>query len=235
MAKTSSPASFQSVLQLSDVARAYTEGAAPVPVLHGVNLAVNAGESVAIIGPSGSGKSTLLHVAGLLDSPTSGTVTVNGTPTAGLSDDALSTLRNKTMGFVYQFHHLLREFTALENVLIPAQIGACRGGEDPTTRATQLLQAVGLGHRLHHFPSQLSGGEQQRVAIARALMNKPALLLADEPTGNLDPRTADDVVDMLFHLVKTEGLALLIVTHNPALAARCTRTLSMAEGHLQTA
>jgi lipoprotein-releasing system ATP-binding protein len=220
------------VLQLENITRSYTEGATTVPVLHGVNLALAAGQSVAIVGPSGSGKSTLLHVAGLLDTPTSGTVKVRGQIIAGLKDDALSALRNSTMGFVYQFHHLLREFTALENVLIPYRIAPWGPLEEAETRAYHLLEKVGLGHRLTHSPSQLSGGEQQRVAIARALMNKPALLLADEPTGNLDPHTAEEVTNMLFGLIQTEGLAMLVVTHNTALAARCSQILTMHDGVL---
>ena len=216
------------LLELRDIQRHYGD----VHVLNGVNLSVKAGESVAIVGPSGSGKSTLLHVAGLLDSPDSGKVLLQGKDVAKLGDDAKAALRNSSCGFVYQFHHLLREFTALENVLIPSRIAGGRGDE---TRARQLLQAVGLGARLQHLPSQLSGGEQQRVAIARALMNKPALLLADEPTGNLDPHTAETVADLLFGLMREEGMAALMVTHNPSLAARCDRVLTMHEGVLTDA
>ncbi len=199
-------------------------------ILQGVNLTIHQGEAVAIVGPSGSGKSTLLHVAGLLDSPDQGRVVLNGQDVGKLRDDARAKLRNQACGFVYQFHHLLREFTALENVILPSTIGGKRA-EAP--RATALLQAVGLGHRLHHLPSQLSGGEQQRVAIARALMNRPALLLADEPTGNLDPHTAEAVTEVLFNLIAQAGMAALIVTHNPILAARCHRQFTMYEGVLQ--
>jgi lipoprotein-releasing system ATP-binding protein len=207
-------------------------GSAPLPVLNGVNITLHAGETLAIVGPSGSGKSTLLHVLGLLDAPTSGTLELAGQPVAALNDNARAALRRTTCGFVYQHHHLLREFTALENVLIPALIGGGKATPAHTARAESLLAQVGLAARLHHLPSQLSGGEQQRVAIARALMNSPKVLLADEPTGNLDPHTAEAVADVLFNLAATAGLAAILVTHNPALAARCTRTLTMAGGRL---
>jgi lipoprotein-releasing system ATP-binding protein len=213
------------LLALEGITRHFGE----TQILSGVDLTLQPGEAVAIVGPSGSGKSTLLHVAGLLDVPNHGRVVLNGQDTARLSDDARAQRRNQTCGFVYQFHHLLREFTALENVALPASIG---GQQPDLARAKNLLAAVGLGHRLHHLPTQLSGGEQQRVAIARALMNRPALLLADEPTGNLDPHTAEAVTDLLFQLIAQEGMAALIVTHNPALAARCHRVLTMQEGHL---
>jgi lipoprotein-releasing system ATP-binding protein len=199
-------------------------------ILQGVNLTIQTGEAVAIVGPSGSGKSTLLHVAGLLDSPDEGRVVLQGQDVGKLRDDTRASLRNQSCGFVYQFHHLLREFTAVENVVLPSMI---EGKRAEVPRATALLQAVGLGHRLHHLPGQLSGGEQQRVAIARALMNRPALLLADEPTGNLDPHTAQEVTELLFRLIAQEGMAALIVTHNPALAARCHRQFTMHEGVLQ--
>jgi lipoprotein-releasing system ATP-binding protein len=222
------------VLKLANIQRHYGEGTARVNVLHGVNLTVRAGEAVAIIGPSGSGKSTLLHVAGLLDTPDSGDVAIAGKQAAKLTDDQRAQLRGQSMGFVYQHHHLLKEFTALENVMMPSLIRKSNI-DDRTSkeRAESLLQAVGLKTRANHFPTQMSGGEQQRAAIARALMNNPQLLLADEPTGNLDPNTAEGVADMLFKLVKTEKLALLIVTHNPALAKRCHRTLHMNDGILK--
>ncbi len=203
-----------------------------VRVLNGTNLTLNAGEAVAIIGPSGSGKSTLLHVAGLLDAPNGGQVRINGTAITATTDDARAALRNQQCGFIYQFHHLLREFTALENVLMPNQIGGKLNAAEATTRAQELLSSVGLAKRISHFPHQLSGGEQQRVAIARALMNRPALLLADEPTGNLDPHTAEEVTELLFNLISKEQMAALIVTHNPTLAARCHRVLHMHEGVL---
>lgn len=217
------------VLELKGIARWYGDGDTRVEVLKGSELAIPAGTSVAIVGPSGSGKSTLLHVAGLLDKPNAGHVLVQGQDIGKLGDDAVAALRNATCGFVYQFHHLLREFTALENVLMPAKIS---GKPVDLGRAEALLEKVGLGKRMSHYPSQLSGGEQQRVAIARALMNQPKLLLADEPTGNLDPHTAEEVVSMLFNLVKSEGMSALIVTHNMELAARCDVQLRMDEGHL---
>lgn len=224
-------AAGDSVLRLTGIGRWYDEGAGRVEVLRGVNLAIPAGKSVAIVGPSGSGKSTLLHVAGLLDKPDTGEVLVGGVNVAGLGDDAVAKLRNERCGFVYQFHHLLREFTALENVMMPALIGG-KADKAARERAEGLLTTVGLGHRMAHYPSQLSGGEQQRVAIARALMNKPKLLLADEPTGNLDPHTAEEVILMLFKLIKDEGMSALIVTHNMELAARCDVALRMDDGHL---
>ena len=217
------------LLTLTNISRWYGDGTARIHVLENLNFSISAGESVAITGPSGSGKSTLLHVAGLLDKPNAGEVWVEGVRADTLSDTHHASIRNQRFGFVYQHHHLLREFTALENVTMPARIAGAHHGERSAaiSRATMLLQQVGLAHRLSHYPSQLSGGEQQRVAIARALMNKPALLLADEPTGNLDPHTADTVTDILFNLIEQEGMAALIVTHNPALAKRCSRTVKI--------
>ncbi len=217
------------LLALEGITRTYGVGATATPVLHGTTLTVKAGDAVAIVGPSGSGKSTLLHIAGLLDRPDAGVVRFQGQDVAKLNDDALAALRNTTCGFVYQFHHLLREFTAIENVMMPALMRAKPGVTKPRARAEKLLASVGLRARAEHYPSQLSGGEQQRVALARALMNAPQLLLADEPTGNLDPHTADQVTDMLFELIEKEKLAALIVTHNTALAQRCHRTLKMRE------
>ncbi|MCP5405791.1 MAG: ABC transporter ATP-binding protein [Pseudomonadaceae bacterium] len=214
------------VLELAGIKRWYGQGTGKVKVLDGLDLTLHAGEAVAIVGPSGSGKSTLLHVAGLLDKPNAGTVKVAGKNTHGLPDAALSRMRNQSMGFVYQHHHLLREFSALENVMMPGRIGLSDNGmKGLTERAAALLEQVGLKHRMEHYPSQLSGGEQQRVAIARALMNKPAVLLADEPTGNLDPHTAESVTELLFRLIKQEGMAALIVTHNMELAGRCKRVV----------
>ena len=225
-------ADSKAVLELRGIGRWYGEGEGRVEVLTGVDMAIPAGTSVAIVGPSGSGKSTLLHVAGLLDRPDAGTLSVQGVRVwgyEGMRDDELARLRNSTFGFVYQFHHLLREFTALENVFLPMTIG---GKKPDVARAEALLKVVGLGHRLGHYPTQMSGGEQQRVAIARALMNRPKLLLADEPTGNLDPHTADEVVSMLFRLIKDEGMSALIVTHNIDLARRCDVVYWMDEGML---
>ncbi|MBI1309572.1 MAG: ATP-binding cassette domain-containing protein [Proteobacteria bacterium] len=224
--------SGQAVLELEGVQLWYGDGAAKVDVLHGVDLSVRAGQTVAIVGPSGSGKSTLLHVAGLLDAPDKGQVKVMGVAAAGRSDAEISAIRNAHFGFVYQYHHLLREFDARENVMMPALIGGKGERRALKLRAEELLKAVGLGKRVEHYPHQMSGGEQQRVALARALMNWPKLLLADEPTGNLDPHTAESVVDLLFGLVRNEGLSALIVTHNVALAERCDVILRMEEGRL---
>lgn len=220
------------VLSLKGIGRWYGDGEGKIEVLRGVDLEIPSGKSIAIVGPSGSGKSTLLHVAGLLDKPDEGEVLVDGKDVFKLGDDAIAGLRNATCGFVYQFHHLLREFSALENVEMPARIG---GKKVDAGRAKELLEAVGLGHRVTHYPHQLSGGEQQRVAIARALMNKPKLLLADEPTGNLDPHKADEVVEILFDLVKREGMSALIVTHNMELAKKCDFVYRMDDGVLRKA
>jgi lipoprotein-releasing system ATP-binding protein len=200
-------------------------------VLDGVDLDVARGEAVSIVGQSGSGKSTLLHVLGALDHADQGEVRLGGRPVAGLGDEALAQLRARSIGFVFQFHHLLREFTALENVAMPQRIlGVAR--RDADARARELLAAVGLEARLHHKPAQLSGGEQQRVAVARALSNRPAVLLADEPTGNLDPPTAERLHDLLFRVCADEGAALVLVTHDLALAARAARVLRLQGGHL---
>lgn len=222
------------VLRLRGIERWYGDGVQRVDVLRGVDLDVEAGKAIAIVGPSGSGKSTLLHVAGLLDRPNAGQVLVDGRDVALLGDDEVAAIRNRNCGFVYQFHHLLREFTSLENVMMPALIGTGKdfSREEAAARAEGLLAAVGLGKRAGHYPHQLSGGEQQRVALARALMNRPKLLLADEPTGNLDPHTADEVVEHLFGLVVEEGLSALIVTHNMDLAGRCGDVFAMADGLL---
>lgn len=216
------------ILQLADIHKTYRTGAEELHVLTGINLTVKAGEKVAIIGQSGSGKSTLLHVAGLLDLPTSGSISVEGAEVKKMRDAALARIRAETFGFVYQQHFLMNDFTALENVQMPALI---KGGSNEK-RAQELLERVGLGERLNHHPGQLSGGEQQRVAIARALMNKPKLLFADEPTGNLDPETGAQVSDLFDQLVKEEGMACVMVTHNPALASTCERVLTLTKGVL---
>lgn len=226
--------SLQPVLELNKIHKAYPSGAGPVSVLKGVDLAINAGQTVAIVGASGSGKSTLLHIAGLLDKPESGKVRLQGRTTNKLSDNQQAHYRAHTCGFVYQHHHLLRELTAYENVLLPARIVGSINNH-AKQRAHQLLHQVGLKDRSHHLPSQLSGGEQQRVAIARALMNKPKLLLADEPTGNLDDQTAEQVTQLIFDLVAQEELAVLLVTHNKALAAKCDTMWAMVGGLLQKA
>ncbi len=219
------------VLDIKAVSKTYGTGNGALTVLSGADLILNKGERVAIVGQSGSGKSTLLHIAGLLDAPTVGEVMLNGVSVHGFSDRKRSAVRNSTFGFIYQTHHLMPDFTALENVMMPARI-AGMSQKDALTRAHELLAKVGLAHRLDHRPSELSGGEGQRVAIARALMNKPEVLLADEPTGSLDPENADSVFELFESLVKEEGMALLMVTHNPELAARCDRVLNLDHGHL---
>ena len=218
-------------LVLRGVHRTYKGEAAEVRVLRGVDLTLRAGEIVALVAPSGGGKSTLLHIAGLLDRPDEGGVVVDGTDAGGLPDPARTAIRRDTIGFVYQFHHLLGEFTALENVVLPQMIaGSTR--REAERRGAELLGAFGLGSRLNHLPGKLSGGEQQRVAIARALANKPRVLLADEPTGNLDVETAETVFAELLARVRDAGVAALIATHNPDLAARMDRTIRLRDGKL---
>jgi lipoprotein-releasing system ATP-binding protein len=220
------------VLRLAGVSKLYNPGSpAEVAVLAGVDLALAAGEAVALVAPSGAGKSTLLHVAGLLDAPTVGAVTVGGEVANGLSDGARTRIRRDKVGFVYQFHHLLPEFSALENVVIP-QRAAGRPVAEAGARARKLLDEVGLSHRLDHRPAELSGGEQQRVAFARALANRPVLLLADEPTGNLDPDTSASVFEIMMQLVRGSGLAALIATHNLELAGRLDRVLRLDHGRV---
>jgi len=219
------------VLELRNVARIFPQGEGVLEVFKDVSLKVMPGEIVALVGQSGAGKSSLLHIAGLLEAPSSGEILINGRPCAGLDDAQRTQIRREDLGFVYQFHHLLPEFTALENVMMPLRI-AGHPRLEAEGEAARLLTLVGLDERMTHRPGQLSGGEQQRVAIARALANKPKLLLADEPTGNLDPRTSGRVFDALIALVRGEGLAALIATHNPALAAAMDRTLTMGEGRL---
>ena len=221
-----------SVLVLKDVRRSFEQGAARLDVLRGVSLAVRRGELVALVGPSGCGKSTLLHIAGLLEQADSGEIWIGGKNGATLPDDRRSALRRDSMGFVYQYHHLLREFSALENIVVPQMI-AGRARAEAAKRAQELLGLVGLAARADHRPAELSGGEQQRVAIARALANRPQLLLADEPTGNLDEHTADEVFGVLLRLVREAGLGALIATHNTALAARMDRKLTLHEGVVQ--
>jgi lipoprotein-releasing system ATP-binding protein len=216
-------------LVLRGVQRTYRGEAGELPVLRGADLTLRAGEIVALMAPSGAGKSTLLHIAGLLDQPDGGAVLVDGQDVGTLPDVARTAVRRDTIGFVYQFHHLLAEFTALENVLLPQLIaGVPRSAA--RARATMLLGVLGLAERLQHLPGKLSGGEQQRVAIARALANAPKVLLADEPTGNLDVRTAAAVFDQLMAMVRGENLAALVATHNPELAARMDRTVTLRDG-----
>jgi lipoprotein-releasing system ATP-binding protein len=218
-------------LVLRGLRRAYRTEAGELPVLLGADLRVRTGEIVALVAPSGAGKSTLLHLAGLLDRPDGGAVVIEGRDAGGLSDAQRTAIRRDTIGFVYQFHHLLAEFTALENVVLPQMI-AGRPRRAAEARGRELLTAFGLGGRLAHLPGKLSGGEQQRVAIARALANAPKLLLADEPTGNLDVATAEAVFAELLATVRDHGLAALIATHNPELAARMDRTVTLREGRL---
>ena len=220
-------------LVLADVRRTYRSEAGDLEILRGVDLVLQPGEIVALVAPSGTGKSTLLHLAGLLEQPDGGSVAISGRDAGALSDVERTAIRCHEIGFVYQFHHLLGEFSAIENVVLPQMIaGVSRSAA--MERAGALLAAFGLAARRNHLPGKLSGGEQQRVAIARALANAPKLLLADEPTGNLDTETAGRVFDELLWIVRQQGLSALIATHNPDLAARLDRTVTLHEGRLVT-
>ena len=221
------------VLALGGVVRTFQQGRTTLEVLRGVDLELREGEIVALVGPSGSGKSTLLHIAGLLERPDAGEVSICGESSRIFDDDARTRMRRHNIGFVYQYHHLLPEFSALENILIP-QIIAGLDRVQARARAMELLQWLDLSDRASHRPGKLSGGEQQRVAIARALANAPKLLLADEPTGNLDPGTAGDVFSVLLRLTRGAGLAALVATHNPVLAAQMDRIVRLEEGVLVT-
>jgi lipoprotein-releasing system ATP-binding protein len=221
-----------SVLEAQAITKTYVGGdGATIVVLDSVDLTVARGEMVAIIGASGAGKSTLLHLLGALDRPTSGRVLVAGRELSGLDDDAVSALRNRTVGFVFQFHHLLREFTALENVMMPLRIAGVSEGE-AVRRATELLARVGLAGRVHHRPSELSGGEQQRTAVARALAADPAVLLADEPSGNLDHFNSERLHELFTELAREMEIAMVVVTHNRSLAARADRVLQLEDARL---
>jgi lipoprotein-releasing system ATP-binding protein len=216
---------------LRDVAKGYRDGERTVEVLLGVDLAVEPGERLGIVGVSGSGKSTLLHLIGGLDRPDRGAIEVGGTALASLSPERLALFRNRTIGFVFQFHQLLADFDAFENVILPGRIAGLPARE-LAVRADELLDRVGLADRRDHFPSQLSGGEQQRVALCRALLLEPPLLLADEPTGSLDPESGATVVELLENLQRGRGTTAIVVTHNPAVAARCDRILRLEGGRL---
>ncbi|MBA5809653.1 lipoprotein-releasing ABC transporter ATP-binding protein LolD [Morganella morganii] len=219
------------LLACRQLCKSYHEGTVETDVLKQVNFELRRGDMLAIVGSSGSGKSTLLHLLGGLDSPTSGEVIFNGTALSAMSQNALSALRNEEMGFIYQFHHLLPDFTAAENVAMPLLIGGM-ARDKALAQADEMLERVGVAARAHHRPSELSGGERQRVAIARALVNKPSLVLADEPTGNLDQRNAQSIFDLLSELNQTLGTAFLVVTHDLSLAAKMGRQMEMRDGIL---
>ncbi len=220
------------VIRAEGLAKTYAEGSLHTPVFDGLDISVAAGETVAILGASGAGKSTLLHLLGGLDTPTAGEVYVAGQKMSALSDAARGQLRNRALGFVYQFHHLLPEFTALENVMLPVLLGGAKV-DDARTRASTLLESVGLGHRVGHKPGELSGGERQRTAVARALVNKPGCVLGDEPTGNLDEKTAATVFEQMLELNRAERTSLVLVTHDRRLAKRLDRVLELHEGRLR--
>ncbi len=219
------------VVQTKGLRKSYPMAMGELTVLKGIDISIGPGEFVVIVGMSGVGKSTLLHLLGALDRPTSGEVWINGQNISGLSEDAMAKLRNQHIGFVFQFHHLLPEFSALENVMIPALIGG-QAEASARQRATDLLARVGLDARLHHRPNELSGGEQQRVAVARALMNEPKIVLADEPSGNLDRVSSEQLHDLLLELSRTHGQTFVIVTHNEVLADRADRVIKMVDGRV---
>jgi lipoprotein-releasing system ATP-binding protein len=221
----------QAVLRLANLSRTYVQGPVTLEVFRDVNLSLRAGELVALVGQSGAGKSSLLHMAGLLEAPSAGEIYIDDVAVSGLPDAERTRIRRDTIGFVYQAHHLLPEFSALENVVMP-QLIAGRTRAEAQAEATRLLTMVGLGNRLTHRPAELSGGEQQRVAVARALANSPRVLLADEPTGNLDPRTAGGVFDILVAMVRAERLSAIVATHNYDLAARMDRAVILDQGKL---
>lgn len=222
----------QTVIDIQGITKTYVNGKLSVPVLHGIDLVVNKGEFVSIMGPSGSGKSTFMNILGCLDRPTTGSYRLNGDEVATLSDDELAYVRNKQIGFVFQSFNLLTKLTALENVALP-MIYAGVNKKMRIERATQLLQSVGLGERMDHLPSELSGGQRQRVAIARALVNNPALVLADEPTGNLDHKTTESIFELIQTLNAEQNIAFLLVTHDMSLAQKLSRCLTMQDGILK--
>jgi lipoprotein-releasing system ATP-binding protein len=223
---------MSNLLEVSDLHKSFGTKAGKVEVLKGISLKVAAGETIALVGASGAGKSTLLHVMGTLDRPTSGKVLFGNDDVFQMNDRTLAQFRNRSIGFVFQFHHLLPEFTALENTMMPLLISG-KNKVEAEKIASGLLSDVGLAHRLTHKPGELSGGEQQRVAIARALVTSPALLLADEPTGNLDMKTSDEVHEILAGIHREKGITLIIVTHNERLAARMGKTIRLADGRIE--
>jgi lipoprotein-releasing system ATP-binding protein len=220
---------MSNLIEIRDLAKSFRSGTGRVDVLKGINLTVSVGETIALVGASGAGKSTLLHILGALDRPSSGEVLFNGKDIFSLNEASLATFRNLSVGFVFQFHHLLPEFTALENAMMPLLISGRRRDEAERI-AEDLLRDVGLAHRLTHKPGELSGGEQQRVAIARALVLSPPLLLADEPTGNLDTRTSEEVHSLLSEMQNRSGTTVVVVTHNESLAARMGKTIRLVDG-----
>jgi lipoprotein-releasing system ATP-binding protein len=224
-------ASLHELLRVEGLERAFEQGGETLNVLHGLNMSLEKGEMVAMVGPSGAGKSTLLQLIGLLDTPTGGRISIAGRDVTGMNDEGRTKLRQSFIGFVYQFHYLQPEFSALENIVLPQMI-AGKSRKEAEARAEELLTAMGLQHRMTHRPARLSGGEQQRVAIARALANKPKLLLADEPTGNLDPKTSSEVFEILIELVRQTGIGALIATHNMDLAEQMDRILELKGGRL---
>lgn len=217
------------LLELENIHKSYYQAGQAYPILRGVDLAIDSGQTLALVGPSGCGKTTLLNITGLLDIPDSGNIVLNGNEVTRSSDIVRTGLRNKFLGFVYQFHHLLPECSALENVMIPQMLAGVNVRQ-ARTRAFELLASLGLEDRIHHRPSALSGGQMQRVAIARALANDPDIILADEPTGNLDPETAESVLSLLLQSVKEHGMALIMVTHNDAIARRMQRQVTISGG-----
>ena len=231
-ARMQSPMHDGETIRAEGLGKTYAEGKLHTPVFDGLDFSVHAGETVAILGASGAGKSTLLHLLGGLDTPTAGEVFVAGQRMSALSDAARGELRNRALGFVYQFHHLLPEFTALENVMLPVLLNGTNVAE-ATGKARSLLEAVGLGHRLEHKPGELSGGERQRAAVARALVNTPACVLGDEPTGNLDEKTAANVFELMLALNRERRTSLVLVTHDRRLARRLDRVLELHEGRLR--
>ncbi len=222
------------ILELHTITRTYVQGALNVPVLKGVNFELKSGQMAALVGPSGSGKSTILQIAGLLDLPDSGVIKIQDRDVSAMGDRERTMLRNKSIGFVFQFHHLLPEFSVLENVCMPARFANMKLS-DAKERAAHLIDAVGLSHRTLHRPTELSGGEQQRVAIARALINQPALILADEPTGNLDKAHSDDIFALMLTVIRKQGAAALIVTHNMDLARQMDVMMRMEHGKMVAA